>query len=185
MKRLISPLLALALAFAGLATTATAEEAGLTEKLQQKVSALSVEQQAALLLVLTEMTAAPAAADTPKTESPKDALVETLKAFETAGEGDSFDLGPFFERVSDDFEHSMLRDKAGAIVWFEGMKPSLFDGAKPLLTFDLDDVEVEVEGDEAYAYPIHVDTPIGSVTIGFTGRLEDDGKWRVVGVDGL
>jgi hypothetical protein len=185
MKRLTFPLVAVAIALAGFTTAATAEEGGLTEKLQQKVSALSVEQQAALLLVLTEMTAAPAAADAPKAESPKDALFESLKAFETAAAGGNFDMAPFFARISENFEHPVVRDKAGAISWIEGMGGSLFDDGKPLVTFSLDDVEVEVEGDEAYAYPIDIDTPIGSVTVEVTAKLEDDGKWRMVAIDGL
>jgi len=188
MKKLTFSLVALALALAGLTTTAAAEEAGLTEKLQQTVAALSVEQQAALLLVLTEMTAAPAApaaADAPKAESPKDALFESLKAFETASASGTFDPAPFFGRISEDFEHPVVRDKAGAISWIEGMGGSLFDDGKSLVTFSLDDVEVEVEGNEAYAYPVDIDTPIGSVTVEITARLEDDGKWRMVAIDGL
>jgi hypothetical protein len=168
---------------------AHAEASDVTKKLQDAVQGMTTEQQAALLLLLNALSPASAESDTAKAAatppSAKDALFAALKEFNTPVDGKEFNLEPFLARISENFTHPVVRDKAGVRDWLESMSSSLFDDGKPLIEFSLEDVEVEVDGNEASAYPIDIDTPIGSVTVEIMAELESDGVWRVVAIDGL
>lgn len=172
----------LALVAAG---TVHAEKTEVTTELQAAVAKLSPEQQTALLVLVSGMSTPAAKGDAAPAKTAKEALFESLKAFETAAAGKEFTLEPFFANISEDFKHPVVQDKAGARRWLDAMSAGLFDEGKPLIEFDLSDVEVTEEGTEAQAYPIDIDTPLGSVTVEIEAKLEKDGVWRVVAIDGL
>lgn len=164
---------------------AAAADTGITGKLQTLVTKLNAKQQEALLVLLEAMTAAPEQAGTASNPSAKEALFDALKSFESAGATENFTLEPFLARISEDFKHPVVHDKAGVRSWLDAMSYALFKDGKPLIKFDVSDVEVTEDGKTAEAYPIDIDTPIGSVTVQINARLESDGVWRVVGIEGL
>lgn len=173
---------ALALVISG---TVHAEKADVTTELQAAVAKLSPEQQTALLVLISGMSTPAAKSDAAPAKTAKEALFESLKAFETAGAGKEFNLEPFLANISEDFKHPVVQDKAGVRRWLDAMSAGLFDEGKPLIEFDLSDVEVTEDGKEAQAYPIDIDTPLGSATVEIEAKLEKDGVWRVVAIDGL
>lgn len=173
---------ALALVLSG---TVHAEKADVTTELQAAVAKLSPEQQTALLVLVSGMSTPAAKGEAAPAKTAKEALFESLKAFETAGAGKEFNLEPFLANISEDFKHSVVQDKAGVRRWLDAMSAGLFDEGKPLIEFDLSDVEVTEDGKEAQAYPIDIDTPLGSATIEIDAKLEKDGVWRVTAIDGL
>lgn len=155
-------------------------------KLKAKVAEMSGTQQAALLLFLDNLaaTAAPApvaAAD----ETPESALKASLAKFKDMVANKSFDIEPFFDRISEDFTHPMVQDKEGAVAFLRNLnKSGLADEALAEVEISLEDAEYEVDGDEAEIYPIDISSPFGSVTLGLIGKKEN-GVWRVTEVDGL
>ena len=46
-----------------------------------------------------------------------------------------------------------------------------------------DDTEFEREGDTVTVYPVDVEGDFGSVTLEFEAQLEEDGAWRIIGLD--
>ena len=159
-----------------------------SKEINEAVAKMSAEQQAALLLFLDKVSPAAVATDVAKETTPpsaKDALFAALDEFKTLSKGGNFNLAPFMARISENFTHPVVGDKEGVQNWIEGMSSMLFDDDKPLIEFSLEDVEVEVDGTEASAYPIDIDTPIGSVTVEVIAELESDGVWRMVAIDGL
>ena len=54
----------------------------------------------------------------------------------------------------------------------------------PCGQISIEDAEFEVDGDEVEIYPIDIDSPLGSITIGLYGKNEN-GVWRVTEIDGV
>jgi hypothetical protein len=52
------------------------------------------------------------------------------------------------------------------------------------IEISIEDAEFEVDGDEVEIYPIDIDSPLGSITIGLYGKNEN-GVWRVTEIDGV
>ncbi len=185
--KMMRVLLATALAtFA--ATQAQAADADLTAKLNAKVSAMSETQQAALLLLLDQLEASPAAAATPAeapAETAESALKASLEEFKAMVANKSLDLEKFFTRLSEDFTHPVVGDKAGAIAFIKNLNQTgVIDDAVAKVEFFIDDAEYDVDGDEVEIYPIDVDSPFGSVTLGLYGKNEN-GVWRITEISGL
>jgi hypothetical protein len=181
---IVRGLLVAAMAIAG-ATQAQAQDAELTAKLTAKVAELSGSQQAALFLFLDNLgggAAAPAAA---AEETPESALKASLEEFKAMVANDKLDVEKLFGRLSEDFTHPVVRDKKGALDFVKSTLGSgVADGILDQVEISIEDAEYEVDGDDAEVYPIDIDTPIGSVTLGLIGKKEN-GVWRVVEVDGL
>jgi hypothetical protein len=185
--RIVSAVLALVLMAATVLAPATAraEESDLTAQLQAAVAKLNKEQQAALLLLLSGSGAPAASPEASPEQSARAALDAALKQFESAASDSSFSLESFYAYISEDFKHPVVGNKAGARGWLDQMAPMLVSAGKSLITISVDDVEIEMEGDTAIAYPVDIDTPIGSVAAEVSAKREKDGVWRIVGVDGV
>jgi hypothetical protein len=178
----------LVLALTALATPlAHAEDPELAAKLKAKVAEMNGMQQAALLLFLDNL-AAGAAAPTPEAaaaETPESAIKASLAKFKDMVANKNFDIEPFFDRISEDFTHPVVRDKEGAVSFLRNLNSSgLAEGALAEVEISLEDAEYEIDGDEAEIYPIDISSPFGSVTLGLIGKNEN-GVWRVTEVDGL
>lgn len=156
-----------------------------TSDLIEIIGTLNVEQQAALLLLLNAMTASTDEAVSATSQGAKEALMAAMETFNKAKDTGDVDLTPFFASISEDFHHWGVNGKAGAVQWVQSISGSLFRNGEALIEFDLKDVEVEEDGDTAVAYPIYVDTPLGSVTLEISAAREADGVWRMTGVDGI
>ncbi len=164
---------------------AQSAQTDLTATLHEAVANLTPGQQAALLILLEGFQKAPAEETAVAPQSAKDALFEALREFETASEEGTLKLESFYPRFSEDFSHWGVNGKEGALQWLEMMSDVVIRDGKSQITFDLDDVEIEEDGDKAIAYPIAVDSPIGSAIIEIEAQREADGVWRIVGIDGL
>ena len=174
---IVAVLCVLGAAFLSANGTAQAGENDLSSQLHSLIDQLTPAQQEALLVLL--------AGSQPAPQSARDAAVEVLEQFMSASKAGEVDLAPFYARISDDFNHWGVGGKEGAVRWFEGMAPGLFKDGKSLIEFDLEDMEVEEDGDTATFYPIDVDTPLGAATLEITAKREADGIWRIVTIDGL
>ena len=164
---------------------AQSAQTDLTAILHEAVDNLTPAQQAALLILLEGLQKASTDESDVAPQSAQDALFEALREFETANQAGTLELESAYDRISEDFSHWGVNGKEGAVEWLKTMSEVLLEDGKAAITFDLDDMEVEEDGDKAIAYPIDIDTPIGSVTIEIEARREADGVWRIVGVDGL
>jgi hypothetical protein len=165
---------------------AQAQDAELTAKLQAKVAELSGSQQAALFLFLDNLggggAPAPAAA---AEETPESALKASLEEFKAMVANKKLDVDKLFGRMSEDFTHPVVQDKQGALDFIKNaLNSGVADGILDQIEISIEDAEYELDGDEVEIYPIDVDTPIGSVTLGLYGKKEN-GVWRVVEVDGI
>lgn len=189
MKSRLAPVFIAAAAILAAPLATAAQDAELTAKLQAAVAKLSPAQQGALLLLLSDLAGTPeagaAAASADPVKEARAALADALKQFETASASGQFDLQNFLGRLSDDFKHPAVGGKAGAVGWIESLAPMLFRDGKSLLTFNIDDADIELDGDKVVIYPIDIDTPLGSVAAEITARKEADGVWRILAVDGI
>jgi len=184
-----TPLIALAFLVLGAAlftpARAFASEAGSSAPVHEAVSKLTAEQQSALLLLISTFSAPSPAAEASPEESALEALISAVASFESAMEAGTFELEMFFSRFSEDFRHPVVGGKNGATQWIDAMAPMIMRDGRYQITVELDEVEVEMDGDLAMAYPVRVQTPIGSITLEIVAKREDDGVWRVVAVEGL
>ena len=168
--------------------TAHAQDAELTAKLQAKVAELSGMQQASLLLFLDKLggaAEAPAAAAA-VAATPESSLKASIKEFKEMVANKSFDITKLFANISEDFSHPAVGDKEGAIAFLQGAKDSglINDDILAEIEISIEDAEFEVDGDEVEIYPIDIDSPLGSITIGLYGKNEN-GVWRVTEIDGV
>lgn len=172
-------------AVGAVAMPAAAEEEDLAAKLHEAVAALSEAQQRALLLLLTSEPGAAESGEAAQAKTPLEALTRGLNAFEKAAAGEPFEMEDFFAHFSEEFQHPALGNKDGLRSWIRMMSSSLFRDGKPLVTFDISDVEIDIEGDKAYAYPVDVSTPLGGAAIEIVARQEEDGVWRIIAIEGV
>jgi hypothetical protein len=176
-----------ALAAAGIVALSgvASAEGALTAQLNEKISKLSAEQQAALLLLLSSGAADAPAAEAGKeaapAQDPKQALLDGIKNILAAAKKE--DLDSVMNMVSDNFEHPQLGDKASLREFLQGAIDmgyiEMYADDTKVIT---DDTEFEQDGEELVIYPIDVEGPWGSATLEFVAKLED-GAWKIVGVD--
>ncbi|HUW61495.1 MAG TPA: hypothetical protein VMZ06_10850 [Candidatus Bathyarchaeia archaeon] len=163
-------------------------------------SVLSASDQAALYLLVSELEqrkqqlrAALGASGAPRTMlatappavaavaapvvSPKEAILASIKTF--AEKLAAKDIDAVVNQFSDSFSHYELGDK-------EGMRAFLKDAADmgylDDIEIDLDDAEVEIDGDKGTVYPIDVFGAFGSATLELKGQQEK-GAWVLTGLD--
>ena len=164
--------------------TASAEEGqSLTETLQALVADLTMEQQAALYLLLTELTEPSAKAAEAKAEpSPQETFKEALAVILKAAKEE--DLDTVMNMISDDFELYEVGDKE-ALRGF--LKDAIDMGYVEMYAGDIevkvDDAEFKRDGNKVAIYPVVVEGSFGSVTIELQAQLEEDGVWRITGLD--
>ncbi|MBI1319478.1 MAG: hypothetical protein GC168_11115 [Candidatus Hydrogenedens sp.] len=175
----ISALLLVALTWTP-AWTSHAEAKDLAATLRDSVDSLNPQQQEALLQVLNTFVLAPAAADAKRPESAIKVLREELGAYNAAVASGTFTMDRFLARLSDDFHNNMMGDKRSIVSWMKST--GLFSGNVPNLDFDLDQAQVEIEGDISTVTAISVDTPFGNVELEVKGRNESDGVWRITDI---
>jgi len=160
--------------FAG-APAAQAET--IESKLQSLVKELSQEQQAALYLLLSELTTGEAAEAAAPGKSLVEQAKEGVQSFVDAGaKGDIDGMMAF---ISDDFEHYQYGDKAGLR---DFLGQALDMGYLEGLEVDMSDMEIEEEGDLVILYPVEIIGIFGSATFEYVLKQEN-GDWRVVEFD--
>lgn len=156
--------------------------ADVTADLQKKVSELSTEQQAALLLLLDQLAAqgaAPAAA--PAAAAPADDPKAACKAIieKFAASAAKEDMDGMMSVFSDSFEHYQYGDKAGVK---EFLQQSADMGYLEGIEFSMEDAEFEADGDTMSVYPVDVEGSFGSITFEYVLKKEGD-AWKIVEFD--
>jgi len=159
----------------------SAEEGGFTAKLQAAVADLTVEQQAALYLLLTQLTEDSADA-APAVLTPEESFKQSLATMQEAIKTE--DLDAVMGLISADFEFYEVGDKDGLREFIEN---AIDMGYVETYAADIeiitDDTEFERDGDTVTVYPVDVEGDFGSVTLEFEAQLEEDGAWRIIGLD--
>ena len=150
-----------------------AEEASLTENLQAMVAQLTMKQQAALFLLLSELTGAAAAASL----SPEQAVTAVLEAYGEAARVE--DLDAMMSHVSDDFKHWEYGDKEGLKRFMsEAMSMGYLDN----LSISYEDAEFDLEGDTMTVYPIDIEGAFGTATMEYVLKKVGE-TWKIVELD--
>lgn len=180
---------AFTLVLSGSAFRATADDT--TEKLQAAVAALNAEQQAALFLLLSELTGGDSkgggsdSSGAPDAEAAFKEIVDTI----TASLGDPEKIASdsavddLMELISEDFEYYQVGGKEDLREFLQGaFDMGYIEMYGPDSEIITDDTEIEVDGDMATVYPVDVEGPWGSATLEFEAKLEGD-TWRIIGLD--
>lgn len=181
----LSAVLLTILAQAG--SAAPAEKKDLTATLQERIAKMTPEQQAALLKFVDQMDAGKEGKASPTAVTPEAAMREALHIFEQDKANNKFNIDNFLSGVSKDFSHPLLSVKGpeGMRKLFDlGVTLGLVANGVPDVTISLERTKWTVDGDKATAYPVSVDSPIGSAALTIHGKLED-GVWRMTSVDGI
>lgn len=114
-------------------------------------------------------------------DSPEEAVRATVVALKTALE--NLDIDSLADTFSDDFYHPEAGDKQTARQLLQmGMEMGYADGGE----VSIDDMEIEIDGDEATVYPVDLSSPVGAVAVELEMKNEN-GVWRIttIHVDGL
>jgi predicted lipid-binding transport protein (Tim44 family) len=165
--------------------------ADVTADLQKKVSELSTEQQAALLLLLDQLAAqgaapaapAEAAAAAPAEAAPaapvddNAAVKAVVEKFGTSAAKE--DMEGMMSVFSDSFEHYQYGDKAGVK---EFLQQSADMGYLEGIEFSMEDAEFEKDGETISVYPVDVEGSFGSITFEYVLKKEGD-AWKIVEFD--
>jgi hypothetical protein len=107
-----------------------------------------------------------------------DALLADYSAAAQAG-----DVDGIMALISDNFSHSDWDYEAESKAELEEfVQASKDEGNFEDVEIDLADVEVEIEGTTAEAYPIYWTVPAGSVTMGLT-LTKEGGDWLVTDLE--
>jgi len=168
---------------------AHAEDADVTTKLQAAVADLNPSQQAALLLLISQLKGgasggdATAAAPTAG-QTDEDKIMATLNNIKAALE--TKDIDKLLATFSDDFEHPQVGGKEEARTMLTmGLQSGYADDGE----VSLDDVELDIDEAKgtATAYPLDLSSPAGAVAVEIELKKEADGSWLVstLFVDGI
>ncbi len=187
-KRLTAVVAAIAVTALAGAPLAHAEDAATT--LKSMVDEMSIEQQAALLLLLSELSGAEAGgaeaageekAAAKEAMDPKDAVMGLIDKYTEATMNQ--DMEAMAALVADDFENYQFGDKEGLMVFMEDAKSQ---GFLEDLEIDMQDAEIEWEDDKttAIVYPVDVYGNFGTVTFEYIIGKQDDGSWKIIGMEG-
>lgn len=121
--------------------------------------------------------AAPAAVPAAPAASDEDLVKATIDKVKAALE--KLDLDMLMEMFSEDFNHPEVGGKEEARYMLEmGIDMGYADDGE----VNLDDMEIEIDGDEATAYPIELSSPAGAVSIEIVLGKEAD-KWLITGIN--
>lgn len=158
----------------GTADAADKDDVG--PKLHALVDQLTPEQQAALLLLLSDLTAKSGQAEA-AAQDPLGIAKEGMAAFaEAAKKGD---IDAMMANISDDFNHYQLGDKEGLRGFLQNAAAM---GYLDELEISLEDTEVEKDGDLIVLYPVEVEGAFGTAVFEFEAK-QKGGKWVISGLD--
>ena len=183
-SRIALTLLAGAFACTMIFSAAPAQAEDIAAKLHAAVDAMSAEQQAALLLLISTLSEGGAAGAETAAAAPADPL-EALKTMlpKVIEFAKAEDIDSMMDLISKDFYQSDVGGKDDLRPFLENIIDmgyvEMYADEIEIIT---DDAELEMDGDEASIYPIDIESPMGGVTIEIIGKLED-GQWKVSGVE--
>ena len=172
----------LMLAAATLISTATAEENSVADTLHAKIDKMSVEQQAALLLLLETMSGDKGAASALSDEEQIDALLEEWKEAVLAKDVDRF-MATHSEKFTHDGYEYVAEDKAALREFIEG---SIEQGRWDDVEISLEEADIVIEDGTASVYPIDYTNWEGRITIELA-LTKEDGGWLItdMSIEGL
>lgn len=114
-------------------------------------------------------------------KSDEDLIKETLSNLKAAME--ALDVDKVMATFSENFNHPEVGGKEEAKYMIEmGVDMGYADDGE----VNMDDMEIEIKGDEATVYPIEASSPAGSVSVEVV-LVKEDGKWLIstINPDGL
>ncbi|MFP4501695.1 MAG: hypothetical protein ACLFTT_11895 [Candidatus Hydrogenedentota bacterium] len=168
----------------GVLWAAPAHAAGdaVADKLHAMVDELNSEQQAALLLLLSSLTAGEAPASMEKEPAdPAAAFDSYLEKFMKAAKDE--DIDALLGMVSEDFSHPEVGDKADLRDFLQNIIDMGYVAMyADEIEFYTEDAEFEQNGDEVIIYPLDVQTPMGDATIELVAVWED-GMYKISTAD--
>lgn len=110
--------------------------------------------------------------------SPEARIMSTLDAWETATVNE--DIDALMATYSDDFEHYEYGTKATLELFLGDLiAQGMFSGA----SVSMADMEVQVDGGTATAYPIDLEAAFGGATIEFVLQEQATGEWLITSMD--
>ena len=113
----------------------------------------------------------------PKGPTDEEQIMAQLEAFKAALLGK--DIEGLKAVMSENWYHPEVGDREVALDFVQqGIDSGFLDDGE----VDLENVEIEIEGDTATAYPIEASSPLGSVTVELEFTKEN-GVWLVTGGD--
>ena len=158
--------LALAVSLTGVFAPVSADQG---DELTAAISQLSVEQKAALLVLVKGIVDAKA-----PNLTPEEGAMKTVSAYVKAAEAG--DIDGLLACFSEDFDHYELGDKAGLRKFIEGVEA---EGMLEDITGDFKDAKAEVEGEKVTVYPVELEGIFGTVTYEFELKAEG-GEWKII-----
>ena len=112
------------------------------------------------------------------TASPEARVMQTLEAWEAGVIAE--DIDALMLAYSDDFEHYEYGTKSTLEMYFgDLMAQGMFSGA----AVSMADMEVEIDGGTATAYPIDLEAAFGGATIEFVLQEQASGEWLITSMD--
>ena len=111
-------------------------------------------------------------------KSPEEAINDALDTYQTGLVEQNVDT--IMLAFAENFEHYEWGDKAGAR---EFMSQAADMGYLEDIELIRDEMELEIEGDSAVAYPIDLEGSFGALTLELTFGKQDDGAWLITGLD--
>lgn len=141
-------------------------------ELSAAIARLSVEQKAALLVLVKGIVDAQSAG-----ESPADAAMKAVAAYVKAAEAG--DLDGIMEQIADDFSHYQVGDKIGYRGFLDQVKA---DGMLEDIKGNTAEAKAEVKGDTVVISPVELEGIFGTVTMEFELRDYGD-SWRIFGME--
>lgn len=141
-------------------------------ELSAAIARLSVEQKAALLVLVKGIV------DAQNTgASPTDAAMKAVSAYVEAAEAG--DLDTLMEQIADDFSHYEVGDKIGYRGFLDRVKA---DGMLEDIKGNTADAKAVVKGDTVVISPVELEGIFGTVTMEFELR-DYGGSWRIFGME--
>lgn len=112
---------------------------------------------------------------TPAAPDPVEAVLAALSDYHAALTAE--DVGRLVATFSDEFQSPDGGSKAMMEGYFQGL---IGMGALDGIEADMEECEIEVEGNEATVGPVWYETMMGRVGNRYTMKKEADGVWRIV-----
>lgn len=141
-------------------------------ELTAAITKLSVEQKAALLVLVNGLVQANA-----PQESPEEGAMKAVKAYVKAAE--DADVEALMAQISDNFSHNEVGNKAALRGFVEQIKT---EGKLEDIRGNTAEAKTEVEDGVVTVYPVELEGIFGTVTYEF--KLKKEGEaWKIVGFE--
>ena len=111
----------------------------------------------------------------PSGPTPEEEVGAALDAYHNAEKAE--DVDGMVAAFSEDFTNSMGATKSMLRAFFEG---AVSMGLLPELVIDMENCEVNVEGNTATAGPVTYKTSSSTETYSYKLKKEEDGVWRII-----